>query len=154
MKFAISTTTDLGSRHKSSIINEISIALSKYFNNKSYGNDILDYIVGCLCTSPPEGFEKFNNPQKPIYVDDKTTRNRFTGEQQRMFKLFINEFNFNNEEYADFVNSSDEESKKILAKKILESLENLDKLPKKVKDFDKERFKQDMEHFFQEQNLL
>lgn len=154
MKFAISIRVDQRAQHKSNIIVSISEELKMFFADKFYGEDVQDYIVGCLCTSPPEGFEKFNKPQKPVYVDDKTTKNKFTGEPHRMFKLFINEFNFNNEEYDDFVDSSNEESKKILAKKILESLENLDKLPKKVRDFDKERFKKDMEEFFREQNLL
>ena len=61
-----------------------------------------------------------------------------------MNKLFINEFNFNSDEYEEFISVSDEESKKILQDKIIESLENLDKLPKKVKDFDKVRFKNDL----------
>ena len=61
-----------------------------------------------------------------------------------MNKLFINEFNFNSDEYEEFISVSDEESKKMLENKIIESLENLDKLPKKVKDFDKARFKNDL----------
>lgn len=154
MKFSISIRIDQKANHKSNIIVNMSQELKVFFADRFYGEDVQDYIIGCLCTSPPEGFEKFNKTQKPVYVDDKTTKNKFTGEPHRMFKLFINEFNFNNEEYDDFVDSSDEESKKILAKKILESLENLDKLPKKVKDFDKERFKEDMQHFFKGQGLI
>jgi len=68
----------------------------------------------------------------------------YTGEEHIMNKLFINEFNFNPEEYEEFISVSDEESKKILENKIIESLGNLDKLPKKVKDFDKVRFKTDL----------
>ena len=48
-----------------------------------------------------------------------------------MNKLFINRFNFNSDEYEEFISVSDEESKKMLENKIIESLENLDKLPKK-----------------------
>lgn len=154
MKFSISIRIDQKANHKSDIIVNMSQELKVFFADRFYGEDVQDYIIGCLCTSAPEGFEKFNKTQKPVYVDDKTTKNKFTGEPHRMFKLFINEFNFNNEEYDDFVDSSDEESKKILAKKILECLENLDKLPKKVKDFDKERFKEDMQHVFKGQGLI
>jgi hypothetical protein len=39
----------------------------------------------------------------------------------------------------------------MLASAILDSLSNLDALPRKVKDFDKERFKVDMKAFFDEQ---
>ena len=67
-----------------------------------------------------------------------------------MHKLFINEFNFNADEYEEFISVSDEESKKILENKIIESLENLDKLPKKVKDFDKKTFKNDLLVFLYE----
>ena len=57
-------------------------------------------------------------------------------------------------DYEDFKNQSDEQNEQTLASEIMESLSNLDKLPKKVKDFDKERFKKDMEAFFEAQNLL
>ena len=46
------------------------------------------------------------------------------------------------------------ESKRIVAVEILKSLDNLDIIPKKVKDFDKERFKADMYNFFKENNLV
>jgi len=42
---------------------------------------------------------------------------------------------------------------KILAKKIIQSLSNLESLPKKVKDFDKESFEADLIDFFIMKNL-
>ena len=71
-----------------------------------------------------------------------------------MNKLFINEFNFNSDEYEEFISVSDEESKKILENKIIESLENLDKLPKKVKDFDKKTFKNDLLVFLKKETQI
>ena len=144
MKFGISITIDEKADHKSHLIISLSEALKEYFQDKNYGEDIKDYIIGCICILPPEGFEKFNKPKKPIYIDDKTTKNRFTGEELRMHKLFINEF----------ISVSDEESKKILENKIIESLENLDKLPKKVKDFDKKRFKNDLLVFLKKETQI
>lgn len=148
MKIAITLTIDQRAKHKSYIISDMSNKLAIYFRDKDYGLDIQDYIIGCICTLPPEGFEKFNIPHKPVYVDDKTTKNRFTGENQRMYKLFINEFNFNAEEYEEFISVSEEESKRVLTTKIIDSLKNLDLLPKKVKNFDKENFKNDLLIFF------
>jgi len=113
MKFGISITIDEKADHKSHLIISLSEALKEYFQDKNYGEDIKDYIIG-------------------------------TGEEHIMNKLFINRFNFNPDEYEEFISVSDEESKKILENKIIESLENLDKLPKKVKDFDKARFKNDL----------
>ncbi|RMZ59697.1 hypothetical protein D1632_08720 [Chryseobacterium nematophagum] len=69
-------------------------------------------------------------------------------------KQYSYDIKFDNELYDDFVSSSDEESKKLLVRKILESFEHLDKLPKKVKDFDKEKFKSDVEQFFKEHDII
>ena len=93
MKFSISITIDEKASNKAHLIIALSESLKEYFKNKNYGEEVEEYIIGCICTLPPEGFEKFNKPKKPIYIDDKTTKNRFTGEEQRMYKLFINEFN-------------------------------------------------------------
>ncbi|MDY3344199.1 hypothetical protein PG326_02870 [Riemerella anatipestifer] len=144
MEFNISITIDEKAKHKSHLIVDLSEALKEYFRDKNYGEDIKDYVIGCICTLPPEGFEKFNTPKKPTYVDYKKTKNIYTGEEHTMNKLFINRFNFNSDEYEEFISVSDEESKKILENKIIKSLENLDELPKKVKDFDKEQFKKDL----------
>lgn len=55
-----------------------------------------------------------------------------------------------NEVYEDFVDSSNEESVKILAKEIINSLSNLESLPKKIKNFDRKTFKNDFRTFFEE----
>lgn len=51
-------------------------------------------------------------------------------------------------DFESFKNQTDEDNKKMLASEILDSLTKFDALPKKVKDFDKERFKEDMRMFF------
>nr|WP_315394754.1 hypothetical protein [uncultured Sphingobacterium sp.] len=79
-----------------------------------------------------------------MYVRDKTTKNRFTGEMQRMVKLFLDDIVLTSDEYEGFVSGNDYDSIELLKTRILESLSNLDKLPKAVKDFDKEKFKMDM----------
>lgn len=61
-----------------------------------------------------------------------------------MYKLFIDGIVIEPDEYEDFVSGTDLNSLEIIKAKILESLSNLDRLPKKVKDFDKERFMLDM----------
>lgn len=57
-------------------------------------------------------------------------------------------------DFETFVSATEEGSRKILAIEILNSLFNLDALPKKVKDFDKERFKEDIEQFFKSEKLI
>ncbi|MEJ5092757.1 hypothetical protein GEO21_22200 [Sphingobacterium faecium] len=54
------------------------------------------------------------------------------------------------EEYEKFVYGTDSESLKIIAERVLETTTNYDLLPKKVKDFNKELFKQNMYYFLSE----
>ncbi len=50
--------------------------------------------------------------------------------------------------------STDEETKRTIARKVVEPLSNLNRLSKKAADFDKERFKADVIRLFQEHDLL
>jgi len=87
MEFNISITIDEKAKHKSHLIIALSEALKEYFQDKNYGEDIKDYIIGCICILPPEGFEKFNKPQKPTYVDYKITKNMKNLFQYQMRKV-------------------------------------------------------------------
>jgi hypothetical protein len=49
--------------------------------------------------------------------------------------------------YTQYTESSDEESKKLLATEPFKSFSSLDKLPRKIKDFDVARFRAYMEVF-------
>ncbi|MEA9414292.1 hypothetical protein [Flavobacterium sp. PL02] len=69
-------------------------------------------------------------------------------------KTLYYEFFLKNDRLNEFILADDDESKKILADEILNSFFNLDKLPKKIINFDKERFKSDLKSFFVEQKLL
>ncbi|WP_294201001.1 hypothetical protein [uncultured Chryseobacterium sp.] len=155
MKIEVRTNElDTKADHKLHIINEMSILLYDYFLNTNYGDDIKEFRFLCIIVRTKPGYEDWYKARKPKYVENKTLENFITKETIKINNQLTIEFKIDYKEYDDFIDSTDEESKRILAKKILESLEDLDKLPKKVKDFDKERFKEDMEHFFKEQNLL
>ncbi|QQT55310.1 hypothetical protein I6I98_08670 [Sphingobacterium multivorum] len=148
MKFGISLTTDNRSSAKSNLIHDLSEKLAIFFENRTYGEDIQDYIIGFTCVFTPEGFKNIFKKKKPTYVSDKTKINRFSGEKIRLFKLFIDNITIEEDEYETFVTSNDLDCLELLKTKILESLSNLDKLPKSVKDFDKDKFKMDMRVFF------
>lgn len=154
MKISISQKIDTQAKHKNNEVTFISEKLKSYFNDKFYGEDIQNYIIGFTCVLPPEGYEHLFPKKKPLYVDDKTVTNKYTGEKERFYKLFINEIYLNNEEYEDFISNSNIESKKLLVKKILESLDDLHKLPKKVVDFNLNKFRSDLKEFFKKENLI
>jgi hypothetical protein len=74
-------------------------------------------------------------------------KNVLTGELLISNKLFWFDVKIEGSNYDYFANCTEEEGKLFLASEILISLLNLDALPKKVKDFDKEKFKADMAFF-------
>ncbi|TLX23342.1 hypothetical protein FE904_22370 [Chryseobacterium indologenes] len=154
MNFAIVQHTDTNSNEKSDIVQNISNNLEELLKNKSYGSDIETFLIGFLCVKTKSGYEDWYKENKPKYIDYKKTKNRLTGEVMEIVKKYGYDIKFDYELYDEFVNASDEDSKSIFVKKLLESFSHLDKLPKKVQDFDKERFKTDVEDFFKEKGVI
>lgn len=147
MKFNISLRVDNNANNKIILINEFIDSLEKYFATKGYGSDVEYILIGLTCVYVNEGFEHLYKVYPLKYVDFKILKNKFTGESIELKKQIHYSVKLNNDEYEEFVNGSDEESKKILYKLLFDSLSNFDALPKKIKDFDKERFKTDLESF-------
>lgn len=148
MKFALAVETSEGIEDRVNIIVDMSNELNEYFSIKDYGNDLIRIVIGTICVSPE--FEFFSKIRKPKYVAHRKYINQ-DGIEILEDKVFSFDLKL---DYETFKNQSDEENKKMLASEIIDSLSNLDALPKKVKDFDKERFKNDMKAFFEEQKLL
>lgn len=147
MKISIAITTDIEASKKSSLVYRLSENLRKEFYNLNYGNDLQEILIGFKCTFPPEGFEKFEKIEKPFYVDYKEINNVHTGEKMVLNKYFYYQFKIERNDYKDFVNGDDFESMKILISNLIASLENFNKLPKKVKKFEVNNFKSDLEDF-------
>ena len=59
-------------------------------------------------------------------------------------KRFVIEILFSKDVYDEFKLADEEQSKKIIARESLNALILLDKIPKKLKDFNKERFRADV----------
>ena len=149
MKVRTSLRIDSDAQHKIDLINSLTDSLEKYFTPKNYGSDIEDILIGLTCVFVSEGYEHLFKIYPPKYVDFKVIKNKYTGESIELKKYFNYSLKLSNKIYEEFISATDEESKKILANEILNSFSNLDSLPKKVKDFDKERFKKDVETFFE-----
>lgn len=147
MVFGITQDIDAEAESKSVLINSLSSLLKSYFSNKEYGKGIEHFFIGVICVKYRPGYEDWFKVRKPKYkvVDKIKMPDGRVNELQGVYSYDIKL------DFERFVNSSDDESEKLLASEILNSLSHLDALPKKVKDFDKERFKADMEAFFKEQ---
>lgn len=154
MKFAITQEVDNKAYDKSFKVQEISSGLEIFLKKKSYGKDIEAFLISFVAVKTKPGYEKFFKERKPKYIDYKAGKNRITGEPMETIKEYSYDLKFDDELYDEFVNSADEECKKLVAKKILESFQYLQNLPTKVKDFDKEKFIADVKQFFKNQGLL
>ncbi|MDR6460830.1 hypothetical protein J2786_003964 [Chryseobacterium vietnamense] len=147
MDFGLAITSSREVKHKH-IITQLSDDIEKYFKVKNYGNDLKSIVIGVICVSP--NFENFFKVRKPVYTKGKKEFHdedfAYTIENNLEYNLKLN--------FEEFQNSSDEECKKIVAKEILLSLNSLDSIKKKIKDFDWDQFKKDLENFFKEKNLI
>ncbi|AZA89070.1 hypothetical protein EG349_19790 (plasmid) [Chryseobacterium shandongense] len=147
MDFGLAITSSIEVKKKY-IITELSDDLEEYFKVKNYGNDLKSIVVGIVCVSP--NFEKFFKIKKPIYTKGKKEISdedfTYTIEDNLEYNLKLN--------FSEFQSLSEEEARKIIAKEILLSLDNLDSVKKKIRDFDWEQFKQDLENYLKKRNLI
>lgn len=108
-----------------------------------------NYTIDLRCVNIPEGYEHLFKEYKSSFTEDKILKNKFTGENHRMYRLFVDHITLKPQEYEQLISSSDLSSLDVIRNRVLASLVHLDTLPKMVKDFDKERFKSDMADFFE-----
>ena len=141
-------------RKKSELINAFAKQVNIYFNGRDYGNDIQNYLISLYVINPPKGYEHLHKDFKPKYTEYKALENRYTGEKMVIEKQFHYNIKITGERFDEFISSSETEARKILAHEILNSLYSLDALPKKIKQFDKERFTEDIKQLFISEKLI
>lgn len=147
MIFGVAVNASIDIKNKTYIIHDLFNDLSIYFSEKKYGKDINEIIVGITCIAPE--FERFHLNKKPCYISYKEYF--IDGIKIVEEKLFTYSFSV---DYECFKGSSEMENRRNIAYEIIESLENLEKIPKKVKDFNREKFKSDLKIFLNSQGLL
>lgn len=148
MNFGLAMTSSIEVKSKSTIINSMSSELGLYFKDRNYGNDIKSYVIGILCVSPQ--FEDFYKEKKPKYIKGKKVINPdgipVTLEDSFEYSIKL--------DFETFKNATEIESERIVAHNILESLSILNTMKKRIKDFDWDQFRKDLENYFKENNLI
>jgi hypothetical protein len=122
--------------------------LKKFLVKKDYGSSIKTIVIGIKCVSPQ--FEQFFKPSKPKY-------NKSRKEIKTQETTIVIENNFSYDIVLDFNsinNATQLEVNKIVAKKIIESLFVFDNFKSKIKDFNVEKFKSDLEDYFRKYDLI
>ncbi len=160
MEFNITLTLDavhldkITCNNKSKVVYDLAKSINNFISKNDYGTGINEYSIILYIVDPPIGYEHLHRDFKPKFIEEKILTNRHTGEKIELSKYFSYSIKITGGAYSEFVGETDNQSKKNLAKEILNSLVHLNKLPKKVKDFDKEKFKMDLEEFFKKENLV
>ena len=111
------------------------------------------YWILCKVQKTIGGLEQFASVPRHRFVEHLRVRNldnSFTD----YYGVYTCGFKIDFEEYDAFIESTDEEAKRTIARKVVESLANLDNLSKKAAGFDKDRFKADVIRLFQKYDLL
>lgn len=126
------------------------------FEDQSYGPDILNVVIVIILIRHEPGYEAWYKTRRPKYIEHYESVSYITGEPVRWEwnKRFVIEIRFNNDVYDEFLKADDEQSKRIIARETLKALELLDKVPKRLKDFDKERFRTDVANYYRSQGWI
>ena len=152
MDIGLSISLDSNSEHKTECILDVSNLLESGLKDRNY-NVINHYWILCKIVKTIPGLEHITKIPRPRFVEHRRLRNvdnTFTD----FYGVYTCGFKIDFEEYDAFIAATDEEAKRTIARKVVESLSNLDRLSKKAADFDKERFKADVIRLFQAHDLL
>ncbi|MBR5082231.1 MAG: hypothetical protein IKX35_07315 [Bacteroidales bacterium] len=131
---------------KRQAIKEVSDAASNLVASNDYGESIEKMLVGLIVVEPV--YDDFSKPRRPRYTEHKETK-AFGSIPIVIHKTLEIEIKL---DYGQVLASEEEELKRIVASEVLNALHNL-KVPKKVTDFDKDRFVADIDGLFRQMFL-
>lgn len=152
MNTGLSIVIDNGAHSKVDCMIMVSDLMKVYFKERNYG--VINYFwIVCQAVKTIPGFEKFSSIERPMFKEVRKIR-ELDGTIKDYFGVYSYGIKFDFEEYDQFVAASDEEAERMIARKVVDSLSNLDRLSKKAAGFDKERFKSDLIHLFSQHELI
>ncbi|WP_264536249.1 hypothetical protein [Flavobacterium sp. N1736] len=148
MKLALAQYISAEIKKETRFLIDFSDNMEKSFIKKIYGNDLMEIVIGIICVSPI--FEQFFKPKPPKYTKEKKhiKSEGFEYEIEKCLEYSIKL------DFETFRNSSEIEAKKYLSEEILKSLEIIEAMKSKIKDFDLINFKKDLENYFKEKDLI
>lgn len=156
MKFEINVyEAETASKEKSFFTRYFSKTyLEPTFLKNNYGPDVENVAIVIIMIKNRPGYEKWYKVRRPRYIEHLASHYVATGEPWEWNKRFVIEIRFDGELFDDFVAADDEKTKCILARESLKALELLEKLPKRLNNFDKERFKKDVAAYYRQKGWI
>jgi len=144
LKFVL--TIDDEARPKTDLIDLMFNRISRFVKNNNYGNGVRELLISVQIINPPEGYEHMYRDIKPRFIKNRVITNKLTGEKIHIDRQFHYGIKIEGKLFSTFARETDDESEKVLASEIVKSLSNLDKLPKTIRDFNKDKFKLDIQN--------
>ncbi|QOG04746.1 hypothetical protein [Flavobacterium sp. MDT1-60] len=148
MKLALAQYTSADIVKETNFITDFSNDLKSHFSKKEYGDGLKNIVIGIICVS--SSLEFFFKPRRPKYTKNKK-------------HIKSEGFEYDIEKYLEFdlkldfeiiKIASNGEAKKYLAQEILKSLDIIETMEAKIKDFDLINFKRDLEDYFKEKKII
>ena len=152
MKIGIFIRSDAGIEPNWESIQYISDLLENSMKEKEYGV-INDYLLCCIAIKEMSGLEAWSKARRPRFVQHYRFKD-WDGTYVEIEGFYKCDFTIDGGDYERFGVVSENEARRIVAAKVVESLSSLDRLSKKAAGFDKERFKSDVINLFKEHDLL
>lgn len=133
--------------HKQDIIKKLSDLVNTVVSLKGYGHSIETLLVGLIVVESI--YDTLAKPRRPRYTEHKETM-AFGTIPIVIYKTLEIEIKL---DYELVLTADDEALCKIVATEVRNTLRTL-KMPKKVTDFDKDRFVADVESVFKAEHLI
>lgn len=150
MKIAINFFESSFSREiyseKRMILSKWEESINRTIEHMNYGESIQLFIIGLICVKPT--IEHLFKVRRPKYIEKKTLV--FGNVHHQIEKTFECELRV---DYELMLTSEEADIKTHLTTSIIETIKGL-KMPKKVTDFDKDRFVADVESVFRAEHLI
>jgi hypothetical protein len=140
MDFGVSFEIGYQVSDKMSVIFSQNRYLHDYFLDKDYGEGIKHIYIGLICVQRRKGYEKFHKIRKPKYKAIEKTKS-LDGTIKQLNGYFTYDIEI---DFESVVNLTAIETNHLFVVELLNSLSKFDYLSKKLKDFDKEQFKENL----------
>ena len=132
---------------KRNTLRELSESVNNLISLNYYGQSIETFLIGLIAVEPI--YDKLASPRRPRYTEHKESL-AFGSIPIVINKTLEIEIKL---DYEKVLTANEEAFCRIVATEVLNTLHTL-KLPKKVTDFDKDRFVADVESVFRAEHLL
>jgi hypothetical protein len=140
--------------HRLKAVEFVSAIVNDFVNDRNYGIDIDEYVILCICVRFRKGYEEWYRIRKPFYIEHKVFKNKITGSIIEINKQFTQEIRIAQEIFEYLLTCSEDHAKKAFAYEVFRAVSDLESLPKKIKDFNRNAFRADLESYFKSQKLI